>query len=159
MSTMYCQYKGKTYLADLDGEMVEITSDVNENEFAPYVDILGNIHEDIFVKSLNVHDVELLFNQDVFIKYQGKYFETFAGKITKNVLQERKVMIFTASEYIAMEMKFNKKEQFVFTKDIQLEDIEEIKIVNNPISIFKGREKKEIKIEKKDIGKWLSNVI
>ena len=159
MSVMYCQYKEKIYLADLDENLVEITSDVKENGFIPYTDILGNVHTDIFVKNLDVHDVELLFEQNIFIKYCGKYFETFAGKITKDVLQEEKIMIFTSSECIAKEMNFNKKEQFVFIKDIKLEDIEEIKIVNRPISIFADRERKETRIEKKDIRKWLFDAI
>lgn len=63
-------------------------------------------------------------------------------------------MIFTSSECIAEEMNFDKKEQFVFTKDIK-----EIKIVNAPISIFVERGIKEIRIEKKDIRKWLHNKI
>lgn len=159
MSIMYCQYKQKIYLADLDGDTVEITGDIKEDGFVPYIDVLGNVHTDIFVKNLDVQDVELLFEQNILIKYCGKYFETFAGKITEDVLQEEKVMIFTSSECIAEEMDFNKKEQFVFTKDIKLEDIEEIKIVNNPISIFAEREIQEIRIEKKDIRKWLYDTI
>lgn len=108
---------------------------------------------------MDVYDVESLFEQSIFIKYCGKYFETFAGRITEDVLQEERVMIFTSSECIAEEMNFDKKEQFVFTKDIKLEDIEEIKIVNAPISIFVERGIKEIRIEKKDIRKWLHNKI
>jgi len=56
----------------------------------------------------------LVYKEEVLIKYKGKYFQLFAGKITPSAVLENSYMIWTDSEQLAKEYVFEMKEQFVY---------------------------------------------
>lgn len=156
MGEIYCKYKGDLYRADIDGKKIEITSEVYVDGFGPYVDILGNKHFDIYMKEVEIKEVDLLFEQKVLVQYKGIYFEPFAGKITASDLTEDGILLFTASEDEAQQFGFAKKEQFVFVKKIRINEVDQIKVVKKPIATFKNEQAIEEIIKKTDIRNWLT---
>lgn len=158
MSEICCIYKGNVYNADIEEDDIEMTSEVYVNGFEPYIDVLGNKHLDFFMKVVNVKEIDLLFSQEVLFKFKGIYFEPFAGKITESVLETNSIYLFTASETIAQDYGFTKKEQFVFAKEVSLDHIDEIKIIRKPILMFKNRDILEEIIEKSNIKERLTEL-
>ena len=95
----------------------------------------------------------------MFIKYKGVYFQLFADEIFKEDVLNRSYMIWTASEQLAYDYGFKKKEQFVFVKYIMREEIETVKILKKPVLEFKDRKQSEEILEGGSLDKWLSELI
>lgn len=68
-------------------------------------------------------------------------------------------MIWTDSEQLAKEYTFEKKEQFVFTKNITRDEIEAVKIVRTPVLIFKDSGKSEVLLQENDLSHYLQELI
>lgn len=159
MSELYCVYKNERYKAEVHGNMVEVTSTSQHEGFKNYIDVIGRIHDDLFVKNLGLDEVDLLYKEEVFIRYKGIYFETYSGKILPSHIRNNTYIIFTNSDQLAREYVFEKKEQFVYIKDITREDIEIIKIVKRPVLKFKNLEAREEILEGNALDKWLKELV
>ena len=68
-------------------------------------------------------------------------------------------MIWTDSEQLAKEYAFEKKEQFVFTKNITRDEIETVKIVRTPVLIFKDCGNSEILLQGNELSHYLQELI
>lgn len=68
-------------------------------------------------------------------------------------------MIWTDSEQLAKEYTFEKKEQFVFTKNITRDEIEAVKIVRTPVLIFKDSGKSEVLLQGNELSHYLQELI
>lgn len=159
MSDMYCEYRGARYkIKKRKGEYI-VTSRQRKEGFINYIDVLGNEHSDLYMKNVKVNDVDVIYTEDVFVKYKTVNFQLFEDKITRNAVQENSYMIWTASEQLAYDYGFEKKEQFVFVKYITKEDIEAVKIVKKPILDFKDIEQSEEILEGNQLDNWLSKLI
>jgi hypothetical protein len=158
MSDMLCQYNGSIYKIKKRNGGFIITSHIKEDGFINYVDVLGKEHIDFYMKSVNIDEVDVIYKEDVFIKYQEEYFQLFADKILKNAVLDNSYMIWTNSEQFAQDYVFEKKEQFVFIKYITREEIEAVKIVKEPILDFKDIEPAEEILEGDALDKWLSEL-
>jgi hypothetical protein len=158
MSTIFCECNGLKYEIDKEKNEYVITSNVKGEGYTNYIDVFGNEHSDIFVKTVNVNEVDVIYREDVFIQYKDIYFSLFASDIVKNDVIDDSYMIWTRSEQVAAKYGFEKKEQFVFVKYIRKEQIESIKIVQKPIKEFEERGIKEIIIPKEEIDEWLSAI-
>lgn len=126
--------------------------------FESYIDILGRVHEDLFIKQLDLQDVDVIFNEDIELKYEGIFFQLFSSTLKKENVEDNKFMLFTDSEKLAQEYGFEKKEQFVFSKDIIKEQIESIKIIQKPIKEFEAYGIKESILKKEEIDAWLNKI-
>ena len=133
MSDMYCVYTGKKYKIKKKNDKYIITSRVRKGDFINYIDVLGNEHSELFMKIVNANEVDIIYNEDVFIKYKDKYFQLFADKVSRNAVLADSYMIWTNSEQLAQEYIFEKKEQFVFIKYITRKEIGAVKIVKTPV--------------------------
>lgn len=159
MSDMHCEYNGSIYKIKKRNGGFIITSHIKEDGFTNYIDVLGKEHIDFYMKSVNIDELDVIYKEDVFIKYQEEYFQLFADKIFKNDVLDNSYMIWTNSEQLAQDYVFEKKEQFVFIKYITREEIEAVKIVKEPILNFKDIEPTEEIIEGDALDKWLSELI
>ena len=117
--------------------------------------MLGQEHNDLFMKDLDLGEVEVVYKENIEICYNGIYFQLFTSSIKLENIKDNRFTIFTDSEKLAQEYAFEKKEQFVFVKDITREQIEKIKIIQNPIKGFETHGINEIIFGKEDIEKWL----
>ena len=105
------------------------------------------------------NEVDIIYNEDVFIKYKDKYFQLFADEISKTAVLDDSYMIWTSSEQLAQEYAFEKKEQFVFIKYITRKEIGAVKIMKTPVLDFKDIEQSEEIIEGDALDSWLSELI
>lgn len=158
MSILYCLYKGKRYKARYSNGVIKITANEKAEGFINYIDVLGRIHDDLFMKKLNLQDVDLVFHEKIELKYKGIYFQLFSSTIKSENIEDNRFTLFTDSEKLAYEYDFEKKEQFVFAKNITKEQIEEIKIIQIPIKEFETCGTREIIIGKKDLDEWLLSI-
>lgn len=159
MSNMYCKYNGKKYkIKKRNGEYL-ITTEEKKEGFTNYVDVLGNEHSGLHMKIVDRNEVEVIYNEEVFIKYKDRYFQLFADKISKNAVREDAYMIWTNSEQLAQEYHFEKKEQFVFVRYITRKEIEAVKIVKIPVLDFKDIERSEEILEGASLDNWISELM
>ena len=158
MSDMHCEHNGSIYKIKKRNGGFIITSHIKEDGFTNYIDVLGKEHIDFYMKSVNIDELDVIYKEDVFIKYQEEYFQLFADKILKNAVLNNSYMIWTNSEQLAQDYVFEKKEQFVFIKYITREEIEAVKIVKEPILDFKDIEPAEEILEGVALDKWLSEL-
>lgn len=140
---MYCVYNGKKYKIKKKNDKYIITSRVRKEDFINYIDVLGNEHSELFMKIVNANEVDIIYNEDILIKYKDKYFHLFADKVSRNAVLADSYMIWTNSEQLAQEYIFEKKEQFVFIKYITRKEIGAVKIVKTPVLDFKDIEQSE----------------
>lgn len=147
MSDRYCVYNGKKYKIKKKNDKYIITSRVRKEDFINYIDVLGNEHSELFMKIVNANEVDIIYNEDILIKYKDKYFHLFADKVSRNAVLADSYMIWTNSEQLAQEYIFEKKEQFVFIKYITRKEIGAVKIVKTPVLDFKDIEQSEEIIE------------
>ena len=111
------------------------------------------------MKIVDSDEVDVIYSEDVFIKYKDKYFRLFAGEISKNAVLDDSYMIWTDSEQLAQEYIFEKKEQFVFIKHIRRKEIEALKIVKTQVLDFKDIEQSVENFEGDALDNWLSELI
>lgn len=159
MSDMYCEYSGLKYKIKKRNCEYIITSKVRKEGFTNYIDVLGNEHSELYMKIVKANEVDVIYSEDVFIKYKDKYFQLFADKISRNAVLDDSYMIWTNSEQLAEEYIFEKKEQFVFIKYITRKEIETVKIVKTPVLDFKDIEQSEEILEGDVLDSWLSELI
>lgn len=159
MSDMYCVYNGKKYKIKKKNDKYIITSRVRKEDFINYIDVLGNEHSELFMKIVNANEVDIIYNEDILIKYKDKYFHLFADKVSRNAVLADSYMIWTNSEQLAQEYIFEKKEQFVFIKYITRKEIGAVKIVKTPVLDFKDIEQSEEIIEGDALDSRLSELI
>lgn len=159
MSDIYCEYNGLKYKIKKRNNEYILTSTSRDKGFADYIDILGNCHSDLFMKCVTANEVDLIYKEEVFVKYKNMYFQLFANKISKNDVLDNSYMLWTASEQLANEYSFEKKEQFVFAKFITREEIEAVKIVKKPMFDFKDKDLSEEILNGEALDKWLSELI
>lgn len=67
MSEIFCIYKSKRYIAEIKNKIIEISSDYKDEGFTEYTDVLGRVHNDIFIKKLEIYEVDIIYKEDMFI--------------------------------------------------------------------------------------------
>ena len=83
---MYCEYGGLKYKIKKKNNKYIITSRVRKEGFTNYIDVLGNKHSELYMKIVKANEVDIIYNEDVFIKYKDKYFQLFADKVSRNCI-------------------------------------------------------------------------
>ena len=68
-------------------------------------------------------------------------------------------MLWTDSEQLAYKYEFEKKEQFVFIKNITREEIQSLKIVRVPVLSLKNEEVSETVLEGKKVIDYLNTFV
>lgn len=158
MSDMFCEYSGLKYkIKKRNGEYI-ITSRLKREGFINYIDVLGNEHSDLYMKKIRVNEVDVIYKEDVLIKYKDIYFQLFADRILRNAVSDNSYIIWTDSEQLAQEYIFEKKEQFVFIKYVTRKEIEAVKIVKKPVLDFKDIEQSEEILVGDALDNWLSKL-
>ncbi|MDR4887685.1 hypothetical protein RGU12_09015 [Fredinandcohnia sp. QZ13] len=131
----YCIYKGIVYEVTINGDLLNLTSyDVNDkqtNGFKEYVDVLGRPHKDIFEKDIAISDVDLVYLKKINAIYKGKEFETYG--INSSTLENNYILLFSKNYEDVNNYGFIKHEQFVYQKEVTLEDIDALVEIKKPI--------------------------
>lgn len=156
MKERYCIYKEKLFKnVEIREGKIELVSPIYQEGFSNYVDVIGRVHSDLFIKTVELAEVDSIYDEIINICYKGIYFDLFVP-ITPISVEDNKYVLFTSSEEIAQKFDFEKKEQFVFAKEICKEQIDSIKITQKPIKEFEKQGVKEIIISRNEIDTWLN---
>lgn len=154
---IYAIYRDKVYLANIRQLKVRLKTRIPEVGFNKLIDLAGNIHDDIFIKEVNIDDVSLIYETDYRATYQGSEYKCL--NVTKKALYSNRITIYTNDSNIAEQYGFAKIEQFVYDKDIPLDEIDTLVEIRKPIQTFRNAEAKITVIQKNDIRGYLSNII
>ncbi|QUH30055.1 hypothetical protein [Vallitalea guaymasensis] len=159
MSKNYCLHRNKTYLLNITNNVLELTSndirDINIG-FKEYIDVLGNKHRNILVKKVDMDEIEFAYELKYKVMYKGLEFEPWA--IGRFILENNSLSLFTQDTKIANQYNFIKKEQFVFKKDILLDEVDALIEIKKPILKFKYLDEVILSIKKEDIVDYLNKV-
>ena len=153
----YAVYKNKIYLVNIRQSKVRLKTRAAEPGFKELVDLAGNIHNDIFIKEIDINDVDIVYELEYRVLYRGSEYECL--KVNSKTLDVNYITISTSDTDIAEKYGFIKKEQFVFDKNILLDEIDALIEIKKPILKFSNLKEQKIMIERKDIKNYLSNII
>ncbi|MBE6050036.1 MAG: hypothetical protein E7214_05060 [Clostridium sp.] len=154
---MYAVYKNKVYLANVRELKVRLKSRIAEPGFNELVDLAGNIHKDIFIKEVDMNNIDIIYEIDYRVLYKGNEYKCL--KVTKEILDINYITIYTNDSDIADQYGFIKKEQFIYDKNIPLNEIDALIEIKKPILKFKYLKEEKTKIEQKEIKNYLVNII
>lgn len=154
---IYAIYKNKIYLANVRQSKVRLKTRVAELGFNELVDLAGNVHKDIFIKELDMNDVDIIYEVEYRVLYRGNEYKCL--KVAKETIDINYIIIFTSDSDIAEQYGFIKKEQFIFDKDVSLDEIDALIEIKKPILKFSHLKEQKVKIEQKNIRDYLSNII
>ena len=159
MITNYAKYNNNVYKLDMDGNILELMSEDPadlENGFSFYVDVLGKKHNDFFIKRVKMEDLDLAYNIKVNVNYKGEEFETLSLGPFNN--QEGTISLFTNDYVLAKKFDFYKQEQFVFVKEVPLQDIESLIEIHIPILEFRELPTSRKIIKRTEIKNYLKKL-
>lgn len=140
--------KGKTLLL----------SSKKRDGFSNYIDILGKMQDDFFMKEVSEDDLDFAFDTKYLVDYQGQTFEILSG-IGKRLLHDDVVILFTDIPAIAKRYGFRHYDNISYQKDIHLDEVDRITEIKIPILRFKGMESTKTIIDKDQIQNYIMNLI
>jgi hypothetical protein len=155
-------YKGCSFRASRFQGKIRIGSDKKSEGFVEYVDVLGNRHEDHFVRLLDETELDYLYELTYELKYRGLWFYLTSSLNTNTISKELFVigLDYFGSEAIelAEELGFERPDKFYFTKKIYRKDIEALKVIESPQGIFSSQGKKERILEGQEIDDYFASI-
>ena len=158
---MYGIYKGKKYRVAKISTFYRVISGEKEEGFKEYIDILGEKRPDIFVKDVDIHELDYLYKIVYEIQYKGHFYIFKNGDFTKRAIAEEAFYILSndiSNAKFFESLGFTRSDKFYFDKKISRSDIEAIKIIEKPLGIFKDQGLKVKILEGKDIDDFLAAV-
>lgn len=156
-------YQGKLFHASHYQGKIRVGSDKKLEGFEEYVDVLGNLHNDHFVRSLTESDLDYLYELSYELKYKDRWFHLYTALNTRTITEDYYEIIldFLDSEekQLAEELEFERTDKFYYTKRIYRKDIEALKIIEIPQGIFSSQGKKETILQGEAIDTYLTEVV
>ena len=157
---MYAIYKQKKYDAELRlGKDVTLYSYVKEEGFENHVDPWGRESDNFFSKKMDIHELDYLYRIVYEIQYKGHFFDVMS--VMKRKLIDKDLFVLNAGieKYSLIEkLGFEVYDKGQWWKEIGRKDIEALKIIEEPLKIFKDQGLKIKILEGKDIDDFLASV-
>lgn len=158
----YCVYKGRSYSFDeVNDYKIELLSSNSKGVNSGFKEMKfeqGFICQVIFVKEVDIDEIEMAYEIHHRVVYKGKEFEPFST-IRKYVIEDDEISLFSKDYDDVQQYEFYKKEQFVFKKDVPLSQIDALIEIKKPILKFNNMQEVITRIEKKDIKDYIKNII
>jgi hypothetical protein len=156
---MYGIYKGKKYRVAKISTFYRVISREKEEGFEEYIDIVGEKRPDIFVKDVDIHELDYLYEVKYEFLYRGHYFKALSTMIRKLIDKDYFEIAAGIEKYDLIEkLGFKRLDESTWWKDIRRKDIEAIKIIEEPEGIFKEQGLKIKILEGKAIDDFLASV-
>ncbi|GGA16666.1 hypothetical protein GCM10011384_01970 [Psychrobacillus lasiicapitis] len=151
----YAKHNNKIYSVNIRNDKYRLKSKEQENGFKELIDLGGNVHHDIFIKEVTLDEIDFLFELRHRIIYKGKEYEAFS--IGELVIDDGKITLFS-SDYKDYESNgFEKKEQFVFTKEVSIYEIDALVEIMEPILEFFNFPEERKVIPSNQVKEYLGN--
>ena len=156
---MYGIYKGKKYRVVKDSTSFWLVSQEKEEGFEEYIDIFGEKSTDIFVKDVDIHELDYLYRIVYEIQYKGHFFDVMSTMKRINIDEDWFAIRADIEKYELIEkLGFKVYDKATWWKEIGRKDIEVLKIIDKPLGIFKDRGLKVKVLEGKAIDEFLASV-
>ena len=152
-------YKGKKYRVAKISTFYRVISGKKEEGFEEYIDIVGEKRPDIFVKDVDIHELDYLYRIVYEIQYKGHFFDVISYMNRKLIDKDLFVLNAGIEKYPLIEkLGFEVYDKGQWWKEIGRKDIEAIKIIEEPEGIFKDQGLKVKILEGKAIDEFLASV-
>ena len=152
-------YKGKKYRVAKDSTSFWLVSREKEEGFEEYIDIVGEKRPDIFIKDVDIHELDYLYKMAYEIQYKGHFFDVISYMNRKLIDKDLFVLNAGIEKYPLIEkLGFEVYDKGQWWKEIGRKDIEALKIIEEPLKIFKDQGLKIKILEGKDIDDFLASV-
>ena len=152
-------YKGKKYRVAKDSTSFWLVSREKEEGFEEYIDIVGEKRPDIFIKDVDIHELDFLYETVYEIQYKGHFFDVMSAMKRINIDEDWFVIRAGIEKYELIEkLGFEVYDKGQWWKKIGRKDIEAIKIIEEPEGIFKDQGLKIKILKEKDIDDFLASV-
>ena len=152
-------YKGKKYRVVKDSTSFWLVSQEKEEGFEEYIDIFGEKSPDLFVKDVDIHELDYLYRIVYEIQYKGYFFDVMSAMKRINIDEDWFAIRAGIEKYELIEkLGFERYDKATWRKEIKRKDIEALKIIEKPLGIFKDRGSKVKIIKGKDIDDFLASV-
>lgn len=152
-------YKGKKYRVAKDSTSFWLVSREKEEGFEEYVDMFGEKHPDLFVKDVDIHELDYLYEIEYEIQYKEYFFDVMSFMNRKLIDKDLFMLNAGIEKYELMEkLGFEVYDKGQWWKKIGRKDIEVLKIIEEPLGIFKDRGSKVKILEGKAIDEFLASV-
>ena len=156
---MYAIYKGKRYRAVKKGEKIRIGSDTKEYGFTEYVDVVGNVHYDRFVKLIDMDELDYLYEERFEIQYQGHFFKISSALRRINLDRDWFEIYVSLEEHqLGISLGFERTDKFLWSKEIGRKDIEAFKIIEVPQGPFSNQGIKVRILEGQEIDDYFASI-
>ena len=156
---MYGIYKGKKYRVAKISTFYRVISSEKEEGFEEYINIVGEKSPDIFVKDVDIHELDYLYEIDYEIQYRGYFFDVMTAMIRMVIDEDCFAIRAGIEKYPLIEkLGFEVYDKGEWWKKIGRKDIEALKIIEKPLGIFKDQGLKVNIIKGKDIDGFLDSV-
>ena len=157
---MYAIYKQKKYRANklIDGH-VTLYSYSQDEGFENYVSPRGEVSYDFFSKVVDIRELDYLYEIWYEIQYKGHFFDVMS--VMKRKLIDKDLFVLNAGieKYPLIEkLGFEVYDKGQWWKEIGRKDIEVLKIIEEPLKIFKDQGLKIKILEGKGIDDFLASV-
>lgn len=153
----YAIYKGEIYKMRVVGNEVEIISNLNKSIKYGFKQLKfeqGFISKTIYVKRVPINELDNAYELKYRVIYKGIEFIPWA--VGRFILDNDKILLGTNDEKIAVSYHFEKIEQFVFKKEVSLEEIDKLIEIKKTILKFKNSNEEITIIEKEDIRDYIN---
>ena len=156
---MYAIYKGKRYRAVKKGVKIRIGSDTKEHGFTEYVDVVGNVHYDRFVKLIDMDELDYLYEERFEIQYQGHFFKISSALRRINLDRDWFEIYVSLEEHqLGISLGFERTDKFLWSKEIGRKDIEAFKIIEVPQGPFSNQGIKVRILEGQEIDDYFASI-
>ena len=152
-------YKGKKYRVVKDSTSFWLVSREKEEGFEEYIDIVGERNPDIFVKDVDIHELDYLYKMSYEIQYKGHFFDVMSTMKRINIDEDWFAIRAGIEKYELIEkLGFKVYDKATWWKEIGRKDIEALKIIDKPLGIFKDQGSKVKILEGEAIDEFLASV-
>lgn len=157
---MYGIYNKKIYRLNILENGFEIYSESKDKVDSSFKEIKiqqGFFSRSVYSKEIKLTDLELAYELNYKVIFKGSEYKCL--KVNSQTLDINYVTIYTSDSDIAKKYGFTKKEQFIFDKDVSLDEIDALIEIKKPILKFSNLKGQKITINQKDIKNYISNII
>ena len=161
---MYAIFKGNKYQAVREIDNVyTIISDVQEDGFEQYINIVGQVAPNTYVREVTDVDLDYLYDLSYQVKYKGRYYHVTSNLNQRTISKDMYViqLSFPNEEEKALveALNFERPDKFQYTKRLYRKEIDELVVIETPLGIFADQGKKETVLVGEAIDAYLAEVV
>lgn len=157
---MYAIQNKKIYRLNISEDNLEIFTKSAEKVDSSFKEVKiqqGFFLSIIYTKEIKISDIELAYELRYKVIFKGMEYDCL--KVDSETLDLNYITIYTSDSDIAEKYGFKKKEQFIFDKNVSLDEIDALIEIKKPILKFSFLKEKKITIVQKDVRAYLATII